>query len=168
MNYQPVYAKSLALLVGINKYRYAPPLARACEDASSVAEVLSSQLGFPKTDVTVLLDEEATRHKIMERFLGYGTLSLNDRVFVFFAGHRRYDTRSARRHWLPCSGRWGSKRQKHAHPVARIDRRGRNDPCKACAFCNGCLLQRPSHSARRQSGGGSGLSVTCCSEFRDR
>ena len=87
MNYQPVYAKSLALLVGINKYRYAPPLARACEDASSVAEVLSSQLGFPKTDVTVLLDEEATRHKIMERFLGYGTLSLNDRVFVFFAGH---------------------------------------------------------------------------------
>ena len=85
--YSPQYADGWALVVGINRYAHAPPLAIACADAESIAEVLVGDLGFPKKNVCVLLDDEATGTSIMERYLAFEKLSANDRLLVFFAGH---------------------------------------------------------------------------------
>src|SRR5258708_37100944 len=86
-SYCPHYQNSWALVIGINEYAHMAPLGIACADAESVAEVLVGELGFPKKNVVILLDGEATKTKIMERFLSFDKLGPDDRLFVFFAGH---------------------------------------------------------------------------------
>ena len=73
-SYCPQYQNSWALVVGINEYAHAASLDIACADAESVAEVLVGELGFPKKNVVILLDGEATKAKIMERFLAFDKL----------------------------------------------------------------------------------------------
>ena len=85
--YQPKYNESRALIIGINKYTHASPLDIACADAESVSEVLVQDLGFSKANVTVLLDSQATKMEILKQFLSFESLSADDRLFVFFAGH---------------------------------------------------------------------------------
>ncbi len=86
-NYLPRYENSHALVISIDEYQNVPPLANACADATSVAEALGGELGFPQDNVTVLLNSDATGEKIRERFLTFGSLGANDRVVFFFAGH---------------------------------------------------------------------------------
>ena len=100
---QPYYQRSCALVIGINQYRHINPLSRACLDAQSVTEVLTSDLGFPKESVVTLLDGQATRAEMMKCFFSFDSTSVDDRLLVFFAGHG--DTVwPAWRRWLPCSG----------------------------------------------------------------
>jgi peptidoglycan/xylan/chitin deacetylase (PgdA/CDA1 family)/Tfp pilus assembly protein PilF len=85
------YANSWAVVIGINDYQSWPKLQYAVNDAKSVAEHLSSKLGFPKDHIITLYDKEATSEKIAE-VLGYQladpkVVKENDRVFVFYAGH---------------------------------------------------------------------------------
>src|SRR5437899_2088130 len=87
MKYQPSYHGSWALVIGINKYRHAPPLEIARPDAESIGDILVRRLGFPKNNVSVLLDGRATRARIMKEFLSYEKLDPDDRLLVFFAGH---------------------------------------------------------------------------------
>jgi len=84
---EPRYATSWALVIGINAYKHINPLAIARADAESVAAVLTGELGFPKANVATLLDSRATRAGIMERFLAFDSLAVDDRLLVFFAGH---------------------------------------------------------------------------------
>jgi len=86
-NYQSFYRDSCALVIGINDYTHVGKLEIARADAESVAEVLTGELGFPADKVTLLLDEHATRARIMERFLAFDSLAEDDRLIVFFAGH---------------------------------------------------------------------------------
>ena len=86
-SYRPQYDNSHALVIGINGYLNINQLDIARADAESVAAVLVGNLGFPKSHVSVLLDDQATRAKIMERFLAFESLGPDDRLFVFFAGH---------------------------------------------------------------------------------
>ena len=79
------YARSHAVVIGVDAYTAMPPLKYAVKDAKSVAAVLERR-GF---EVTLLLDAEATKSNI-ERTLFKslpGRLGPNDRVLVFFAGH---------------------------------------------------------------------------------
>ncbi|MBM4345625.1 MAG: caspase family protein [Deltaproteobacteria bacterium] len=80
-----LYAKSWAVVIGIDGYHNLPKLGGAVRDASRVGEYLKSQ-GF---DVTVLTDERATRGAITE-LVGDklpGKVGPDDRVLVYFAGH---------------------------------------------------------------------------------
>jgi hypothetical protein len=83
------YENSFGLIIGINEYRYAPPLSYACNDADVVASILTSELGFPASQVTLLKNGAATREAIVEAYLNFSSLAANldDRLFVFFAGH---------------------------------------------------------------------------------
>jgi hypothetical protein len=84
--YTKGYAKSWAVLIGINEYQQWPKLRYAVNDARAV-EALVRQLGFD--EVVVVLDREATQQRIL-RILGdelYTKTQDNDRVFIFFAGH---------------------------------------------------------------------------------
>ncbi len=85
MAYQPYYARSHALVVGIDAYAALPPLQTASHDAKATAQYLTDSLGF---EVRLLCDSDATRDAI----LGYLIDDLaktgpDDRVLVYFAGH---------------------------------------------------------------------------------
>jgi hypothetical protein len=87
--YEPRYNASWGLVIGINDYRIASPLGYAKNDAEAFAETLKESFGFSPDQVTVLLDAEATRERILSTFLGLTNDSVHpdDRVAVFFAGH---------------------------------------------------------------------------------
>lgn len=91
------YESSYALIIGINKYLYAPPLGYAVSDAESVSHILHERFAFPKQNITLLIDEDATRDNILKKFMFFTSDSIdeNDRIFVFFAGHG-FTTKSRR------------------------------------------------------------------------
>lgn len=89
--YKPGYTKRIAAVIGINDYKYWPPLTGAEPDARRVAEQLK-KLGFET--VLELYDEDATRDGIL-RLLGselQSQTSENDMVMIFFAGHGQTET----------------------------------------------------------------------------
>jgi len=86
-NYSPRYSNSHALIIGINKYQHVNPLGVARADAESVAVTLIKELDFPEANVTLLLDDQATKTTILRRFLAFESVATDDRLFVFFAGH---------------------------------------------------------------------------------
>jgi hypothetical protein len=87
--YKPAYTSSWALIIGIDKYENVGPLSCACSDAKAVAHDLKTLFGFPDTQITILLNEEATQNTIRKRFLGFAkeATSQDDRLLVFYAGH---------------------------------------------------------------------------------
>jgi hypothetical protein len=87
--YKPQYENSLALVIGINRYQRAPKLGYARQDAEAFAGALINNFGFANANITVLLDEQATRERIFSTYLNYAhaDLSADDRLTVFFAGH---------------------------------------------------------------------------------
>lgn len=87
--YSASYAKSYALLIGIDNYQHTSPLSYAVSDAIAVAAILTQQLGFSEDNITVLTNEKATRSTILRAYLSlarHGTEN-DDRVVIFFAGH---------------------------------------------------------------------------------
>lgn len=86
---QQKYETSRALIIGINQYENASPLGYAVNDAKEVSEILISELGFEKENVTYLVDKEATKSNILRSFLRFSNddVKVDDRLFVFFAGH---------------------------------------------------------------------------------
>lgn len=87
--YQSHYANSRALVIGINDYQIGSPLGYARQDAEAVADVLITHHSFPEENVIVLLDQNATRERILEEFHRFqkDEVSPDDRIVVFFAGH---------------------------------------------------------------------------------
>jgi peptidoglycan/xylan/chitin deacetylase (PgdA/CDA1 family)/uncharacterized caspase-like protein len=86
-----LYHDSWAVIIGIDNYPKWPKLHYAVNDANGIKEILLRKFRFTPDHVITLLNEEATREKILSA-LG-DTLSNpknvqhDDRVFVFFAGH---------------------------------------------------------------------------------
>ncbi len=86
--YNPKYENSWALVVGIDAYRHASPLGYACKDAQAFADQLVTRFDFPKENVTVLMDADATLHKIRKVMAQFVRNTVaEDRVIVFYAGH---------------------------------------------------------------------------------
>jgi hypothetical protein len=87
--YKPEYASSWALVVGINRYERVSPLRFACSDAETIAHLLIDQFSFPQANVTLLLDERATKANIIRSYMDFTTAEVgyDDRVLVYFAGH---------------------------------------------------------------------------------
>jgi len=83
------YNVSRALIIGIDKYRSAPPLAYAVSDAVAIRDLLISGLGFQESEVILLKDEAATKQAVLRAFLRFSNddVSIDDRLVVFFAGH---------------------------------------------------------------------------------
>jgi peptidoglycan/xylan/chitin deacetylase (PgdA/CDA1 family)/uncharacterized caspase-like protein len=84
-----LYGESWAVLVGINEYVQWPQLAYAEADALGVRDALIERHGFRPDHITTLVNDEATRERILQ-VLGDELprkVQPDDRVFVFFAGH---------------------------------------------------------------------------------
>lgn len=58
--YRPHYDQSWAVVVGINAYEYERKLDFAVNDADVFARTLIDRFGFPKTNVTLMLDGDAS------------------------------------------------------------------------------------------------------------
>ena len=91
---KPKYRTSWALIVGIDNYQNASPLSYAVSDANEIREVLVNDLGFPINNITYLIDGDATKENILKSFMRFARndVELDDRIFVFFAGHGRTKT----------------------------------------------------------------------------
>ena len=88
--YLPKYVESRALIIGINSYQHVSPLIHACNDAKAVAQMLVDQFIFPKKNIELLLDANATRDSILRAYLSFANsevIGTDDRILVFFAGH---------------------------------------------------------------------------------
>ena len=82
------YADSWALLIGINEYQFEKPLHYAVADAEEMQRLLVGKLGFPKQNIDILLDDNATLNGIKRSMQKLAEkTSKNDRVLIYFAGH---------------------------------------------------------------------------------
>lgn len=82
---QPVAINYHALVIGINAYKNGwPTLHNARQDAEAVATVLKNRYGF---HVVLLLDEKATRSRILYELEKMHDLDVNDALLIYFAGH---------------------------------------------------------------------------------
>jgi hypothetical protein len=86
-----------ALVIGNNRYSHFPNLLSASVDARETAELLSSKYGF-KT--TTLID--ATRYDMLSTLNNLReTLTDNDNLLIYYAGHGELDRVNLRGYWLP-------------------------------------------------------------------
>jgi hypothetical protein len=86
-----------ALVIGNSKYKELPKLTTTIADANSVADVLSQKYGF---EVTKLID--ADRYSILSALNKYReSLTQDDNLLIYYAGHGELDTVNQRGYWLP-------------------------------------------------------------------
>jgi len=87
--YDLKYGSSRAIIIGINNYQVASPLGYAVSDAKTISELLGEKFGFASSEMQVLLDEEATKTRILAEYLKWANhgASADDRLLFFFAGH---------------------------------------------------------------------------------
>ena len=86
-----------ALVIGNRNYRSLPSLETAAEDATAVAELLESRYGF---EVELLID--ADRYETMTALNQLReSLTEQDNLLVYYAGHGRRDEEGATAYWQP-------------------------------------------------------------------
>ena len=91
------FGKFHALVIGNNAYRQLPKLETAVSDAQAVADLLKRRYGF---QTTLLLD--ADRYAILSALNKLReTLTENDNLLIYYAGHGELDRVNQRGHWLP-------------------------------------------------------------------
>ncbi len=93
--------KYIALVIGINSYQgYWRPLKNAVNDAEGFADVLRNEYQFD--EVHTLLDEQATRRNIIQKFewLADNTTK-DDNVLIFYAGHGQFNKGLNKGYWVP-------------------------------------------------------------------
>ena len=91
------FGRFFALVIGNTGYAHFPKLNTADDDAKAVAALLKDAYGY---EVKVLLD--GTRSQIIDAIEAMrGTLSPNDNLLIYYAGHGWLDTKAERGYWLP-------------------------------------------------------------------
>ncbi len=86
-----------AIVIGINDYKHLPKLQTAVNDAQKVEKVLRQQYGF-KTKLLI----DASRSEIMRAFTNARkTMSPNDSLLIYYAGHGEFDKSVNKAYWLP-------------------------------------------------------------------
>lgn len=86
---KPEYSSSHALIIGINNYISSPPLQYATNDAEAIAKILQTAFAFPKDNITLLLNKDATHRNILSSYLRFARegCDRDSRLLFFFAGH---------------------------------------------------------------------------------
>ncbi|MBF0330274.1 MAG: caspase family protein [Nitrospirae bacterium] len=91
------YGNYHALIIGINNYTAVKPLKTAINDAKTVAALLKTNYGY---NVKLLIDP--TRTDIIGALSEFRkTLSQNDNLLIYYAGHGLLDKDADEGYWLP-------------------------------------------------------------------
>lgn len=94
-----------ALVIGNTGYASFPELKTAGDDARAVAALLKDSYGYT---VTLVLD--ATRSAIIDALEALrATLTPDDNLLIYYAGHGWLDTKAERGYWLPVDANPDSK-----------------------------------------------------------
>jgi|TARA_Y100000310_G_scaffold344293_1_gene456252 hypothetical protein len=89
---EDIYDDSYALIIGIDKYQNVQSLDYAVNDAKDIQNMLVGKFQFPKDNIRLLINEEATQASILQEFSNITKKAeSNDRVLIFFAGHGMTD-----------------------------------------------------------------------------
>ncbi|HAB53007.1 MAG: hypothetical protein A2315_01780 [Ignavibacteria bacterium RIFOXYB2_FULL_35_12] len=100
--------KYIAVVIGINSYDgYWRPLKNAVNDAEGFANILRDEYQFD--EVHTLLDEQATRRSIIQKFewLADNTTK-DDNVLIFYAGHGQFNKALNKGYWVPVDAQTNS------------------------------------------------------------
>ena len=82
------YDNSWAVLIGINEYEHVERLSYAVQDAEAIKKLLTSKFNFPKKNIIILTDAEATLTNIRTKLFEVAqSINKGDRLLVYFAGH---------------------------------------------------------------------------------
>ena len=98
------FGNYVALVIGNDDYRSLPDLSTAVADARSVAELLEQQYGF-RVQLMLNVDRYQTLSALNEL---RGSLSENDNLLIYYAGHGELDKVNGRGFWLPVDSEPGS------------------------------------------------------------
>ena len=91
------YGRFHALVIGNNRYPHLPNLETAVNDAEAMANLLRARFGY---QVTTLID--ADRYTILSTLNQLReTLTSEDNLLIYYAGHGELDSVNQRGHWLP-------------------------------------------------------------------
>ncbi|NRB64404.1 MAG: caspase family protein, partial [Saprospiraceae bacterium] len=91
------------LLIGIDAYHTGiPSLHNACRDARTIGELLCAKYQFEPKKTVSLFNDDATGRNILDTLATFEhTLTSQDSLVIYFAGHGFYDTRKEVGYWLP-------------------------------------------------------------------
>ena len=85
---EDIYDNSYALIIGINSYENFQQLNYPSHDAVIIEQMLISTFNFPENNVTLLLEEKATKDNILNKFQNILLKSKDkDRILIYFSGH---------------------------------------------------------------------------------
>ena len=98
--------KNYLLLIGVNDYSNWNRLHNAVKDCKDISYILTHYYQFEEENVITLFDQEATRENILETFESLQeTLTDNDNLLIYYAGHGYYDDRASLGYWVPVNAR---------------------------------------------------------------
>jgi hypothetical protein len=101
--------RSYILTIGIDKYEHLPKLRNAVKDALEVTQLLVSKYQFSETDVTYLLNEQATQKNIFQAFSTLiKIVKPEDIVLLYFSGHGIVQDDINEGYWIPVDGDRGN------------------------------------------------------------
>jgi hypothetical protein len=92
--------KQYCLLIGVSRYSEWLPLENPVRDARALKSVLTSR--YRMDECIELYDENATKANIVSTFSRLkGSLSSNDSILIYYAGHGHYEESSDTGFWIP-------------------------------------------------------------------
>jgi hypothetical protein len=99
-NRPSIAGRNYALIIGNNAYEHLPDLKTAVNDARAIADILARRYAFEADSVTLL--ENADRRAILEALEGLRPrLDVEDRLFLYYAGHGQIDEVTGEGFWQP-------------------------------------------------------------------
>jgi hypothetical protein len=103
-------AVNYLLVIGINNYSSWPELNNAVADADTIKKVLTSRYKFDEANVTILLNEEATRSNIYYKLRSYiEKITPKDNLMIYYSGHGYFDKLLSEGYWVPVEGLKGDE-----------------------------------------------------------
>ncbi len=102
--------KNFLYVVGVDHYKDSsiPRLQNAVKDAKAVKELLLDKYQFEKGNLITLFEEEATQSGIIARLRELAkSITEEDTLLMYFAGHGEYDPIIDVGYWLPVDARQG-------------------------------------------------------------
>jgi len=94
--------KSYLLGIGIDDYQNFLPLKNAVKDVQDISNLLVDKYEFEQANVTLLINEEATRKNIIKQLKALCTKAkVNDRILIYYSGHGYLDKVTDRGFWIP-------------------------------------------------------------------
>ena len=97
--------KDFFLGIGISEYMHFPHLQNPINDLDAICDLLIENYGLKKEYINILVNEHATRKRILKTLKGYpDLLKEEDRLILYFSGHGEYERRFKNTYWIPYEG----------------------------------------------------------------